>query len=195
MNKAQSEDYTTALADYSQRMSRAVGRVGRTPGNRLRWVLDFVKRDILRMDEEERIAAGDNLRALHDSERWHAPYSSGLTMPDRLLKRIHRELQDCFRVLFSEDPANVWRVPLPKSSDIHRMNRLTSKKTRFQQYFTADERVAVIGSVLDLLLQCQDQVRACARCKQPFVRNRRQAYCTEDCGQKERNYRKKIRPT
>ncbi len=73
------------------------------------------------------------------------------------------------------------------------MSPLTSKKTRFQLYYVADERVAIIGSVLDLLVACKDSVRACVRYKQSFVRRKRQEYCTEACSQKERNYRKKIR--
>jgi hypothetical protein len=69
-------------------------------------VLQFVKQNISKMNPEERIAAGDGLRALHDASKWHAAYSSGVTMPDRLLKRIHRDLRGCINTLFDESPAN-----------------------------------------------------------------------------------------
>lgn len=181
------------IADYSQRMRLADDRVGRTPDSRLQWVLDFVKKDLSRMRPEERGALGDDLRALHNADRWHTSYSSGLTMPDRLVKTLHRDIKAGLSALFSERPDNEWKCPPPKTITIHRMNPLKSKRTRFQQYYTGDEKAAIIGSVVALILQCQERVRACERCGQPFVRNKKQQYCNEECGQAERNYRKKIK--
>jgi hypothetical protein len=180
------------IAEHTRRMRLADNRVGRTPDSRLQWVLDFVKKDLSRMPPEERSALGDDLRALDYADRWHAAYPAGLTMPDRLLKTIHRDLKAGLRALFSERPDNEWRCPPPKTIAIHRMNPLKSKRTRFQQYYTGDEKAAIIGSVVALLLQCQERVRACERCKQPFVREKKQKFCTEECSQAERNYRKKV---
>jgi hypothetical protein len=181
------------IAEYSRKMRLADDRVGQTPDIRLQWVLDFVKKDLSRMQTEERSALGDDLRALHNADRWHTAYSSGLTMPDRLLKRIHRDIKAGLSALFSERPDNEWHCPPPKAITIHRKSPAKSKRTRFQQYYTGDERAAIIGSVLNLILQCQDRVRACERCGQPFVRNRKQEYCTPECAQAERNYRKKVK--
>lgn len=180
------------IAEYSQKMRLADERVGRTPELRLQWVLDFVKKDLSRMQSEERGALGDDLRALHNADRWHTAYSSGLTMPDRLLKTIHRDIKVGLSALFSERPDSEWRCPPPKTIALHRMNPLKSKRTRFQQYYTGDEKAAIIGSVVALLLQCQERVRACERCRQPFVREKKQKFCTEECSQAERNYRKKV---
>lgn len=173
-------------------MRLADERVGRTSDSRLRWVLDFVKQDLSRMRPEERRTLGDDLRALHNADRWHTAYSSGLTMPDRLMKTIQRDIKAGLTALFSEQPDNEWKCPPPKTITIHRMNPLNSKRTRFQQYYTGDEKAAIFGSVMNLILQCQERVRACERCGQPFVRVRKQKFCDKDCGQAERNYRKKV---
>jgi hypothetical protein len=180
------------MAEYSRKRRLADERIGHTPDTRLQWVLDFMRKDLSQMRPEERSALGDDLRALHDAERWHTAYS-GMTMPDRLLKTVHRDIRAGLSALFSERPDNEWKCPPPKTITIHRMNPLKSKRTRFQQYYTGDERAAIIGSVLNLILQCQDRVRACESCGQPFVRNRKQEYCTPECAQAERNYRKKIK--
>lgn len=113
-------------------------------------------------------------------------------MPDRLLKRIHRDIKAGLSALFSERPDNEWHCPPPKTITVHRMSPMKSKRTRFQQYYTGDEKVAILGSVVALILQCQDKVRACERCGQPFLRVRKQKFCGEDFGQAERNYRKKV---
>jgi hypothetical protein len=183
---------TRLIADHVREMRLADARVGQTPEVRLQWVLDFVRKDLSRIRPEQRIALGYDLRALHNAERWHTAYTSGLTMSDRLLNRIHRDLKAGLSALFSDRVDNEWHCPPPKTIAIHRMSPTKSKRTRFQQFYTGDERAAIIGSVMSLMVQCQDRVRACERCGQPFVRNRKQAYCTEDCGQAERNYRKKI---
>jgi hypothetical protein len=113
-------------------------------------------------------------------------------MPDRLLKALHSDIKAGLTALFSGRPDNEWKCPPPKTITIHRMNSLKSKQTRFQHYFTGDEKAAIIGSVMNLILECQNRVRACERCSQPFVRVRKQMFCSEECAQAERNYRKKV---
>ena len=122
------------IAEYARRMRLAVERVGRTPDMRLQWVLDFVKQDLSRMQPEERSALGDDLRALHNADRWRTAYSSGFTMPDRLLKTIHRNIKAGLSALFSERADNEWHCPPPRTITIHRMSPAESKRTRFQQY-------------------------------------------------------------
>ncbi len=178
------------FAEFISRIQRAGERVGGTPESRVRWVFSFVMQDVSRMSLEERIDAGDCLRSLHDYGRWHVD-PIGDRMPDRLLKRIHGELREGVNVLFGESRGNEWRLPSPHGSGIHRMNPLSSKETRLQQYYQADERTGIIGSVVDLLVKCQGRIRACAWCHQPFVRNKRQTFCTKEHSQAKRNHSKK----
>ena len=179
-------------SDWWEVMRRADEHIGKTAKDKLDWVLRFAKTEISGGRPEERAQLGFDLRALQNHERWHGPPLS-LVMPDRMVRAIHRAIRSGLTALFSEGPDNQWSFPAPKSFMLHRMNPLASKQTRFQRYYTGgDEKAVTLGTIYDLLIECQQTLRACERCRQPFVRVRKQKFCSEECGQAERNFRKKV---
>lgn len=193
LSKKMLAQVTQLSADWHKAMRIAEGRVGKTPKERLTWVLGFAKRDLSLMQPEERAMLGHEFRTLHSAGLWHAPYSSGLVMPDRLLREIHRAIRSGLAALFSERPDNEWNFPPPKTMSLHRVNPLTAKQTTLQRYYQGDEKAAILGAVYDLLVECQQTVRVCtrSRCGRPFIRVRKQTFCSGECSQAERNERKR----
>lgn len=51
-------------------------------------------------------------------------------------------------------------------------------------------RVAILHAVRDLVLQAGERLRACPRCKRPYVKHRKQVFCDRDCAQAARNEKK-----
>ena len=191
LSKKNQTEVAQLMVDWTQKMRRADERIGKTPEARLKWVFEFAKGNLSLAQPEERAALGYDLRALHRAGDWHAPYLSGPVMPDWLVRKIHWAIRNGLDALFSARPDNEWNFPPPKKISLHRVNPLTSKQTRFQHYYQGDEKAAILGGVHDLLVECQQNVRVCARCRQPFIRIRKQTFCSGECSQAERNDRKK----
>lgn len=172
-------------------------RQGDSAEDRLRWVVDFARRDLSRLRPEERIALGHDLR-------WIAffciPDAVGIgpawgdlvdPMPDRRLRAYQREIAAGLRALVGEGERYVpWRLagrPV--------LARAGDRAWGFALAFLGDERTDVLGAVATLLLKAGDRLRACRQCRSPFVaRENRQRYCNALCSQRMRNTRRKPRP-
>ena len=179
------------LADEAfERMLVARDRLGDSPESQLKWILDFAKKDLQKTRPEERVALGYDLRGLI-SGNWSWNTNVG-PMPDPTLRRLHSEITEGLKGLFNQ-PQKEWNFPPPSIISVNRFNPLDAPDIRFITRYEGDERTAILSGVLGILQKAKENLRACKRCKTPFVRVRRQEYCSEKCSQKKRNEDKKSR--
>jgi len=191
--------------------SLAQERVGETSKERLKWLLEFSKKNLDLLHPEERVALSYDLRALLKGSQQAdgltgEPYLilrsvAGKAMDESVFRELHREIKDGFKQLFSnkksdEDHLRQWAFPLPKTFHLWRQSGLISKRTRFQflsQFDYDDEKGPILNSILNILIDSQNVLRACVFCYTPFVPVRRQEYCSQSCSQKARDKRRASR--
>lgn len=182
-----------------QQVKRAMlRRMGETPEQRLRWVVDFARRDLDTLRPEERTALGHDLRWI---AYWSLPDAVGVRtslsdprepLPDRRLREYQRQIAEGLRGLLAEGGHHrPWKLP---SRPV--LARAGDQAFGFVLVFEGEERADIIGGVANLiLLQAGKRLHACLYCKAPFVsKENRQRYCTPTCSQRMRNRRRKPRP-
>jgi hypothetical protein len=172
-------------------------RVGRTSADRLRWVIAFSNRDLALLRPDELVALGDDLQALprlhagpqhrqqptEDHQR-HTPRMQ----PDDVLK-VHDSIRRGVQGLLQE-PSERWAFDA-KGVFVERIHARDAKEVRFRfGSLGADQQSALLATVIGLLLEHGQHLRACESCKTPFLAVRRQTYCSPECSQDERNLRK-----
>ena len=172
-------------------------RVGRTSAARLRWVIDFSNRDLALLRPEELVALGDDLRML---PRLHAGQHHGQQMaeqrdgrppgmkPDEVLK-VHDSIWRGLHGLLQE-PNEPWAIDA-KGVFVERIPGQDAKPPQFRfGSLGSDQKSAILATVMGLLLEQGQHLRACESCKTPFLAVRRQIFCSPECSQEERNLRK-----
>jgi hypothetical protein len=182
---------------------RFVERIGKTPAERLAWVIRFAQSDLAILRPEERIALARDLSLFGSLSVVEIPRlrpgetpmsvvrldDDAAPMLDGALTAIHQELAQRLRGLMNLEP---WHIP----GDAFIFPIQTSKsgrvRTRFSPVWQTGEdlRKAIIAAVARLLVEHGEKVRAC-ECGTIFVANRQQAYCSPQCSQRVRNQRRK----
>jgi hypothetical protein len=140
---------------------------------------------------------GDDLRMLprlHAGQHCGQPLteqSDGRSLgmqPDDVLK-IHDSIRRGFHGLLQE-PSEPWAIDA-KGVFVARIPGQDAKQPQFRfGSLGADQKSAILATVMGLLLEHGHQLRACESCKTPFLAVRRQIYCSPECSQNERNLRK-----
>jgi hypothetical protein len=173
----------------------AAERMGLTPSDQLRWVLEkFIAVDLNRLRPEERVALGYDLRRL------------GVVRPDTLTKRKLGPMADEHVRRIQRETANGLRALLDESLPIGHLDagwRLPHLEVRLQRWSpTGAKRLGVayqaegveadviIRAIADLVVNAGERIRACKRCDTLFLANKRQEYCSPACSQRTRNERK-----
>jgi hypothetical protein len=161
-------------------------------------VLDFAHRDLEILRPEERVALGYDLRSIAVSMLpLGAGGHGGLTiappgaMPDDALRGYQRAIADGLRTLLGRHP-EPWPIPAQPALALRPMGstrRADNKGPRFRVIFQGDERAGILGAVAQLVIEEGDLLRSCRECGRPFVRVRRQEYCSVACSQRTRNRR------
>jgi hypothetical protein len=190
------------VEEFYRQSALAEKRMGRTPEERLRWLVKFTQQDLDTLRPEERIALGYDLRMLA-SLGWAPPKSmKGLgghsysfeqavgPMLEADLRAFQAEIARALEGLLS---GRSWDIPGSVRMFISRMSPPGTKKTRFQVGWQGDERAAIFSGVLNLLLQAGDALKACAECQRPLVARKRQIYCSAVCSQRVRDRKRPIR--
>ncbi len=156
-----------------EQIELAERRMGRTPTDLLRWVVEFAQGDLDLLRPEERAAKGYDLRVLPDlvnpqvqrqpAKSWETrggTYELG-PMPEETLRRIHGELAAGLRKLFSGES---WRMP-KWDTWLYRSSPDRAARTRFGLMRQLDnEPETVLSAVLDLILEAGGKLRACPEC-------------------------------
>jgi hypothetical protein len=174
----------------------AVERMGQNDEDRLRWVLEFAKKDMDKLRPGERIALGYDLRQLLPIG-WAVKREQGTPVPEPALRRIHGILAGSLRTLLADDrdmshPDAGWILPTGRDRVI-RVSRKGSKQAIFTLTSEGDDETTIVRGIADLVVRAGRRLRLCARaaCGQPFVATRRQEYCSNSCSQRVRNDTKK----
>lgn len=179
------------LADaLSAAMAR---RLGETAEQRLRWILDFARKDLSVLRPEEITALGADLRII---ALWSLPRVSRLvgvreTIDAPRLAKYQREIAAGLLAILG--PQREWTLPewaVPARLVVHRETGSSPKRHSFRVRIEADERAAVLGAVAELLQVAGERLRTCLECGAPFIATKRQEYCLTTCSQKTRNRRK-----
>lgn len=166
----------------------ALKRIGRTPEERVRWVLAFVRRDPARLSPRARQVAADSLytRLRRPAAPWPEPEAL------KTLHETHRALERCVEDLANGNPTRV-RVPemvwqlnpparRPTGSRHSAPVRRFSVELTLEPGFTPPQ--VVLAFVDDLNAIGADRLRACplerggTRCGVVFLGTRGQRYCT-----------------
>jgi len=191
------------LAGMTSAMRR---RMGETSAARLRWVLDFAYRDLDILRREERVALAYDLLTLAahtlplGAGGHGGPSTAATTMSDESLRGYQREIAEGLRGMLDLRNLKAWPIPAQPALALRPMgssNPEDSRGPRFRVIFEGDERAGIIGGVAHLVIEAGDLLRSCRECGRPFVRVRRQEYCSATCSQKTRNRRmaEKAQPT
>src|SRR5262249_15964526 len=137
---------------------------------------------------EEVRALGYELRALIP-RNWG--YTSDMSaVREDVIRAIHRHIK---AGVFSLLTKSRWRSPVTSQIVLRRDDQDDHPTYRIGFSWKGTESDAILGGIMDLLVEVGDKLRACPRCHEPFVKNRRQAYCSVACSQKTRDRRKQER--
>ena len=89
-----------------QELELAYRRMGRSPEERLKWLMQvFLKKDLDLLRPEERVALGYDLRTLYP---WHTGKKLE-PIPDPDLRNLHGEIGEGLRRLYPKVGEKMWR--------------------------------------------------------------------------------------
>ena len=198
------EEIRQQVEEFYRQRTLAEKRMGRTPEERLRWVIKFTRQDLDTLRPEERIALGYDLRMLASLGWAPSPTLKGLggqaygyvvdvgAMPDEVLRTVQTEIARGLQGMMAETGQS-WELPVPHKLYVSRMSPAGAKKTCFQVRWEGGEPEAILGGVLNLLLTAGKALKACAECQRPFVARKRQIYCCPVCSQRVRDRKRPSR--
>lgn len=167
---------------FAQVLAAMQRRVGETPAQRLRWIVDdFLRLDLAVLTPGELEAKGDDLRM---AAVYSLPSGGGLNtttapMPAGVLRRYQAEIDQGLRDVLGKDCQ--W---LLSGRPV-----LQRRENGFRIVVDGDEKAGILGGIAALVVAEGDRLRTCKdrKCGLPFVAIKRQEYCTIKHSQRERN--------
>lgn len=206
--------------DVLQRRLLARERLGETPAERLRWLLEFKDRDLNRLHPEEREALGYDLEAFieHSGSGVITGYDFE-PIPSGLVSEIQAKVIEGFANLFQKthiafdgntsNLIEIWDFPRPAQVFLKRTSPDNAKRSTIElgmslfrrregrddePRFFVDPKTAILYGILNTIRESGDLLRLCSECKSPFIPVRRQEYCSTKCSQKARDRRRNKKP-
>lgn len=161
-------------------------RVGKTPEQRLRWVIEaFVNKDISLARQEEKIALGKDLRLLIPAGWDGADKTQPIDAPT--VDRLHRHISAGIKGLL-DTRSQRWRIPRISGLSLVR----GGVAGQYQLTGEGGEFEGVVLGIFNLILRLGSRIKKCSSdvCEKPFVAIRRQGYCSTACSQRERDKRR-----
>ncbi|MDO8475060.1 MAG: hypothetical protein Q7W02_02495 [Candidatus Rokubacteria bacterium] len=159
-------------------------RVGETPEQRLRWIMDFLRLDLDLLTSGEVEAKGDDLRmiAAHSLPRGVGLKTTVSPMAAGVLRRYRDQIHEGLRSVLGKD----CQWPLSGRPVLER------RAGGFRIVVDGDEMVGILSGIAQLIVEAGDRLRACQdpACGTPFVATKRQAYCTTKHSQRVRNQKR-----
>ena len=154
-----------------------------TAQERLRWLVEMLREEFSSFGRSEAQAFREGLLRLIAPD-WSANASIDQGLSNRAVEALHRELREVFWGFVAEPPR---RWPLPSAFAF-----LQHSEPGGAFYFSSEgpPETAVRWAVANLLMESGENLLRCPECGTPFVRVRRQEFCSERCAQQVRDQRK-----
>jgi hypothetical protein len=188
-----------ATAAYTGDIARMLAdRIGRTPVERLGWVIRFAQADLSALRPEERLALAKDLSLLQEGVTIENPRPlpdlvllKDSQISDAVLRSIQQEMAEGLRGLLDGKP---WPVPNAKKLYVYPSQPEKAGGPQFKMVWfgSGGPKEAVLNTMARLLVDHGAKVRACPDCGRIFIATRRQEYCSAQCSQRVRNYRRKL---
>lgn len=171
-------------------------RIGETPTEFLRWIINFLKMDLDSQRSEELTALAYDLRSFPaisgggKGGRLQLPWpSDSSAIPKAAIRKIQDEVSIQIKRLIT-DPSYRWRIPA-ESADLVYEKSAELKDGRFRVVWNCrDEVTAIITAAIHLLLEPGQRIRTCQECRDVFLAHGRQDYCSTACSQRMRDRRR-----
>lgn len=180
-----------------QRQEAAQRRVGVTPEQRLRWLLDFAQRDLFVLSPGQGLDLHDELWAFSfpHPHQTTAPFPVGrhtgppLQFTKEYLSDLQKELlEGMHKLLKGEEWWIQYSSPaLPPDHLIYVLRR--AARGRLSGFYMGNHRSCFLMLAVDLLKAVGERLRQCVECQKVFLAVKRQAYCGPKCSQRARTRR------
>jgi hypothetical protein len=165
----------------AQVLASMLRRVGETAEKRLRWVVEFTRRDLGDLTPGEVEALGDDLRmaAVRSQPRGMGLNTKLSPMPPGVLRRYQVGIDEGLRALLGKDCQ--W---LLSGRAV-----LQQRANGFRIAIDGDEKAGILGGIAQLVVEAGERLRACQdpQCGRPFVATKRQVYCITKHSMRVRN--------
>jgi hypothetical protein len=188
---SESRNITSALKAAGQ-------RIGSTPADRLKWLIRFKALDLVRLTSRERFELGCEILAFAElvGHMPGVPTLLPLSLPHpptnlNAAARLQRELQRGLDKIFHEEgtwnpPSKIDRMEVRRwPSEMERMG--TSIPVVFRRQAIDIQYHARWPDRFWLAVACylnmESRLQPCKRCRNLFVANKRQEYCSRRCSQ------------
>jgi hypothetical protein len=166
--------------EAKEQLQAAAKRMGATPADRLRWILDFMTKDLDALQPEERIRLGYDLRGLVLLALPPDFRGKMLAKPmsDADVRRHQAAIAEGIRGLVGTPP-RPW--PLAAAPQLvvagERLTKTGGARRRFAVRLGGDETASILGGVAHDIVALGEGLRACLECGEPFVGARKEDYC------------------
>jgi hypothetical protein len=174
--------------EWFTRLKAARGRIGRTPLERLRWLLNFcaiTRSELIVRDPSELVDLGAEVCSFAELAGMNMNRDASKAISVEDLADLTEAVRQGMALLHGPtlDPAG-WHF---EPSRFGSLNVAIQART-FRRYYFGDWRPVFLMGVLDLLTHEGRRITNCARseCSRLFVRRKRGSYCSGACSQKER---------
>jgi hypothetical protein len=175
-----------------------------TDAQRLRWVLEFIQRDLEVLTPEELAAVGDDLR--HATAPWWVQKKRQCTdISAAQVRALQQEIREGVQAVMGESieftewaminsghaqPHGGWVLPNAQTHLL--LVRFYHRDHGHVEYVreSTSDQTAILNGVASLICRFGSRLYTCPVCGTMFLRQYRQTYCTVRCSNKVRNRRR-----
>lgn len=170
------------IQEYRRELDRAQKNMSKRPSAQLRWAVAFAQLDLDALSTAERESLGYDLRVLIPGD-WSYRVTVG-PLGDQKIRAIHATFLNAIEAQLSGR-----RWELPSRPRFFLVREHARSVNRVLLYWEGDEAEAIVGGLVNLLLEAGSRLRSCAECGAWLVARKRQIYCSSGCSQRMRNRR------
>jgi len=168
-------------------LQQALTRVGRTPEAQARWLLEFARADLEKLSRGDWLNVWSDVLAFALVEEGAPPFPLFLP-PPRVLRRWQADARQRLTAIAE---GRSWTINLgPQRYELSvRHGALVAGRVWIGEALWAHLRQTFLGGVVRALGNAGERFRVCQRCGRPFIKRKRQTYCTSQCSQLVRTHK------
>jgi hypothetical protein len=170
-----------------ERVDSALGRMGNSPLDRLKWLLSFAETDLSQLREGDWLNLQSDLRAFIFEEGVVTGAEDPLKLNREGLRTLKGEIRNLILAIVRGGSHS---LELPKLRHVVGRVKRQGRLGRVLHVIQGgDARALVLLDVFKLLEVEGPRLKKCTECPKLFVSVKRQAYCSLSCSQKARTRR------